>query len=52
MTVAQRLEALRDELAHLDPAQPGLRARVERVQRQIAMLTHDDVHPTNDGRRI
>lgn len=45
MNVQQRLDALRDELAHLDPAVPGLRRRVERIQRQIAMLTEDQREP-------
>ena len=40
-TVSERLEILRDELRRLDPREPGLRSRVERVQRQIAMLTED-----------
>lgn len=44
-TVDQRLEALRDELRQLDPAVPGLRRRVERIQRQIAMLTEDQREP-------
>ncbi|WIY54134.1 hypothetical protein O9Z70_06330 [Devosia sp. YIM 151766] len=45
MNVQQRLDALRDELAYLDPAVPGLRRRVERIQRQIAMLTEDQREP-------
>jgi|GEM_PF-4042981 len=45
MNVQQRLEALRDELAYLDPRVPGLRRRVERIQRQIAMLTEDQREP-------
>ena len=41
-TVSERLESLRDELRRLDPSQPGLRRRVERLQRQISMLTEDE----------
>lgn len=44
-TVDQRLESFRDELRRLDPAVPGLRRRVERIQRQIAMLREDQREP-------
>lgn len=44
-TVPERLESLRDELRRLDPAVPGLRRRVERILRQIAMLTEDQREP-------
>lgn len=44
-TVPERLESLRDELRRLDPTVPGLRRRVERIQRQIAMLTEDQREP-------
>lgn len=45
MNTSSRLDQLRDELKRLDPRVPGLRSRVERIQRQIAMLTEETRPP-------
>lgn len=43
-TVSQRMDMLRDELRRLDPKAPGLKRRIDRIQRQVAMMS-EDVRP-------